>query len=136
MQFHFVKSPFLNSNFDFVYDLGGVALKTFGQGVKLLDLGFKGHSEISKFNNLKRILFIFKVTVNCDLFKCSQIFHPGFELGFSLVPSYKYLGFSSFQSHLKKELKTVKRGSEYKKMYLVGVIPVNPQNANSLDTAS
>ena len=68
-------------------------------------LEIKGHSEILKINNLKRILFIFKVTVNSDLFKCSQIFHPSFELGFSLVPSYKDLGFSSFQSHLEKELK-------------------------------
>ena len=51
---------------------------------------------------------MFEVTVNFDLFKCSQIFHPGFELGFSLVPSYKHLGFFSFQSHLKEELKKVK----------------------------
>ena len=85
-------------------------MKSFSQSVKLLDLGFKRHSEILKINNLKRILLIFKVTVNSDLFKCSQIFHPGFELGFSLVPSYKDLGFFSFQSHLEKELKKVKLG--------------------------
>ena len=55
---------------------------------------------------------MFEVTVNFDLFKCSQIFHPGFELGFSLVPSYKHLGFFSFQSHLKEELKKIKPQSK------------------------
>ena len=108
MQFHFCQPTFLNTYFDFIHDLGWVALKSFGEGVELLDLSFKRHSEILKFNFLKRILFIFKVTVNLDLFKCSQIFYPGFELGFSLVPSYKHLGFFSFQSHLKEELKKVK----------------------------
>ena len=59
---------------------------------------------------------MFEVTVNCDLFKCSQIFHPGFELGFSLVPSYKHLGFFSFQSHLKEELKKIKHCFQPKKV--------------------
>ena len=71
-----------------------------------------GILKFENFNNLKRILFILEVTVNFDLFKCSQIFYPGFELGFSLVPSYKHLGFFSFQSHFEKELNKIKLQSK------------------------
>ena len=59
LQFCFVQSTFLNPNFDFIHDLGGIALKSFGEGVELLDLSFKRHSEILKFNFFKTYTFHF-----------------------------------------------------------------------------